>query len=221
MTYGDLRRAVQTATTNTDPEFIQQIDTFIRQTEARIGMLVRLPNYSATAPLATVVGTNTISLASVSPQFITLDYIYVADYGTLEQKEKSFIREAFPNSGEQGQIRYVGMQDDLTLIFGPTPDAIYNMEMFYFSKWPSLVTIGQNPLTTNNESFISRTFEAALLNGTLMNASLFMQDKDVYAMRKAEFMESLGLVKEFKGGEAYKEFSEKTNAANDGQVSSK
>lgn len=221
MTYGDLRRSVQTWTTNSDPEFISQIDTMIRQCESRIGQLVKLPNYEATTSIVTVAGVNTISLSSVIPQFLAIDYINLPDYGTIEFKEKSFIYEAFPNNGEQGMPRYVGLQDDLTLVFGPTPDAVYTMTMYYFGKWPSLVTLGQNPSTANNETFISRSFEAALLNGTLMNANLFMQNMEQYQMHKQEFTENLGLVKEYKGGPAYKPFGEKTNAANDGVVNSK
>ena len=221
MTYNELRRSVQTWTSNTDPEFISQIDTFIYQCEARIGQLVRLPNYSATAPLVTVAGVNTISLSGLTPQFISVDYINLLDFGTLEQKEKSFMFEAFPNNGEQGSPRYFGLQDDLTLVLGPTPDAVYNMTLFYFSKWPSLVTLGHNPLTVNNETFISRAFETALLNGTLMNAALFMQNADSHQGHKQEFMEALGLVKEYKASSAKKEFSENTNAANDGNVSVK
>lgn len=221
MTYGQLRRSVQTYTTNSDPEFLSQIDTFVFQTEARIGQVVKLPNYEVTTALATAAGVNTISLASLTPQFLAIDYINVLDYGTLEFKEKSFIYEAYPNNGEQGQPRYVGLQDDLTLVLGPTPDAIYNMTMYYFGKWPSLVTLGHNSATINNETFISRSFEAALLNGTLMNAHLFMQNSESYQMHKAEFMDSLGLLKEYKGGPAYKPFGEKTNAANDGQTAIK
>ncbi len=221
MNYGDVRRSVQTFSSNTDPEFLSQIDTFIFQTESRIGQLVRLPAYSATASLVTVAGVNTISLNSLTPQFISADYINLLDFGTLEQKEKSFMFEAFPNAGEQGTPRYFGLQDDLTLIIGPTPDAVYSLTLYYFSKWGSLVALGHNPSTVNNETFISRTFEAALLNGTLMNAYLFMQDTEAYQMHKAEFMENLGLVREYKQSSAKKQFSEQTNAANIGMVDSK
>jgi hypothetical protein len=221
MTYADLRRSVQTWTSNTDPEFLSQLDVFIRQAEARIGMLVRLPSYSATASLVTVTGVNTITLATLTPQFISADYINLLDFGTLEGKEKSFMFEAFPNSGEQGPPRYFGLQDDLTVILGPTPDAVYNLTLYYFSKWPSLVTLGHNPATINNETFISRAFESALLQGTLMNAAMFMQNAEAYQGHKAEFMDALGLVKEYKQSSAKKEFSEKTNAANSGMVDSK
>src|ERR1700722_1414931 len=141
MTYGEIRRGIQTATSNTDSEFISQIDLFIKQTESRIGMLVRLPAYSATASLVTVAGVNTIALNSLTPQFISADYLNLLDFGTLEQKEKSFMFEAFPNNGEQGPPRYFGLQDDLTVVLGPTPDAIYNLTLYYFSKWGSIVDL--------------------------------------------------------------------------------
>jgi hypothetical protein len=221
VTYNELRRSVTTWTSNTDPEYLSQINTFIFQAEARIGQLVKLPNYEATASLATVAGVNTISLASLTPQFQAIDYLWFADYGTLEFKEKSFIVEAFPNNSEQGIPRYVGLQDDLTLIIGPTPDNVYNLTLYYYGKWPSLVTLGTNPSTVNNETYISRSFEAALLNGVLMNSALFMQDTECYQRHKQEFMENLGLIKEYKSGPAYKPYNEKSNAANDGQTATK
>ena len=216
MNYGDLRRSVQTYTSNTDPEFLSQIDTFIRQTESRIGMLVHLPNYKAQTPIATVANVQTISISPGVTDFIAVESINLLDYGTLEQKETSFLEEAYPNNGEVGPPRYFAMHDDLTLTIGPVPDAVYSMILHYTKKWPSLVDLGHAPLTINNETFISSKFETSLLNGTLMNAAMFMKDAESYQGHKAEFMEGLGLVTQFAKGAAQKQRSEKTDSANDG-----
>ena len=179
-------------------------------------MLVHLPNYKAQTPIATVANVQTISISPGVTDFIAVESINLLDYGTLEQKETSFLEEAYPNNGEVGPPRYFAMHDDLTLTIGPVPDAVYSMILHYTKKWPSLVDLGHAPLTINNETFISSKFETSLLNGTLMNAAMFMKDAESYQGHKAEFMEGLGLVTQFAKGAAQKQRSEKQNSANDG-----
>ena len=181
-------------------------------------MLVHLPNYKAATPIATVVNGQTLSISPAVTDFISVESIYLPDYGTLEQKEESFLEESYPNNSEVGPPRYFAMHDDLTLTFGPVPDAVYSMVLHYTKKWPSLCDLGHTPATINNQTFISGRFETALLNGTLMNAAMFMKDSESYQGHKAEFMEGLGLVDQFAKGAAQKQRSEKTNAANDGML---
>ena len=218
MNYGSLRRTVQTWTSVTDPEFLSEIDTFIIQTEARIAALVHIPAYKARVAITTVANVATISISPLVTDFIAVESVSLLDYGVMEMKETSFLEEAYPNNGEVGPPRYVAMSDDQTLLFGPTPDAVYSMTLHYTKLWPSLVTLGHNPTTINQETFISSKFPTALQNGVLMNAAMFMKDAESYTGHKAEFMEGLGLVTQFAKGAAQKQRSEKTDSANDGML---
>jgi hypothetical protein len=182
-------------------------------------MLIHLPAYKDRASIVTAPNVPTISvLAPTFGTFVAVESINLLDYGTLEQKETSFLEEAYPNNGEVGPPRYFAMSDEYTLLIGPVPDAVYSMILHYTKKWPSLVDLGHNPLTINFETFVSGKFETALLNGTLMNAAMFMKDAESYQGHKAEFMEGLGLVTQFAKGAAGKQRSEKTDSANDGQL---
>lgn len=204
MTYSEIRRSLEVWPGNAQPEYLQQIDTIIRQAEARIGMLVEIPAYQKTINVG--ITTSTLALPA---DFVSLDFIYLPNYGNLEMKSQSFILEAFPDPTSTGQPRFVGLKDSLTLVFGPTPDATYVSTLQYSSIWPSIIDV-----TAGTETYISSRFPNALLHGSLYYAALFSQDFETAQAEKQEMMDGLGLVTDYAKNKATKQESEKkTNAA--------
>ena len=217
MIYSVLRQDIEDWTGNTDPSFLKSINRFIRQAEAKIGMLVQIPAnlVQASPPVSIQPGNNLVDLSYLSPQFISVSDFTIPGYGIIQQKSTGFMQEAFPDMSELGQPRYFAMQNNYTLLLGPTPDIAYPTSLNYNGKWPSLVDLGANTSTKNNETFISSVFETALLQGSLMFASLYMQNQSAATTFKAEMMDALGLLTNFGTGAANKPDSERSNASND------
>ena len=197
MNYAELRENILDYTGNTDPEFSVKINSFIRQAEAKIATLAKLPAYSKVTTLSILANTATLAAPS---DFLSVDYITIPTYGILEKKDPSFILEAWPDPAERGQPRVYGLQDAKTFVFGPTPDIGYSAPMKYFAKWPSIVDLGINSGTQNQETFISQFFETALLHGSLYFAQIYQEDAEMAQVEHAELLESLGLVTKFQQG---------------------
>lgn len=215
MTYRDLRADIETYSGNSDDGFIKSINRFIRQAEAKIGMMVDLPAYTKTTQVTFVATVSTVSLSAIT-DFISVNNLFVPSYGIVEQKDTSFIREAYPDATEMGPPRLFAMQNDKEFLLGPTPDIDYVADLEYFGKWPSIVDLGTapSPADQNLETFISSRFETALLNGTLYFANMYMKDTEAAQMFKAEMTDALGLVAKFSKGKAKADKAESENAAN-------
>jgi hypothetical protein len=96
------------------------------------------------------------------------------DYNFLLNKDVNFIREAYPSPTDTGAPLYYALfgpqstnEAELTFILGPTPDAIYNVELHYFYYPESIV---QRPLTgievlTGGSGYTSGTYFAVPLVG--------------------------------------------------------
>lgn len=213
MIYSVLRSDIQDWTGATSTEFLASINRFIRSAEQRIGMLVEIPAYVKTADVAFVANAPTISLAAIT-DFISVDDLTIPGYGIVEEKDTGFIREAYPDDSETGPPRFYAMQNNKLLLIGPTPDINYAGNLEYFGKWPSLVDLGADPSTAQQQTFISENFEAALLSMCLYFANLWFKDKDGAALYMAEAQAGLGLIDKFAKGKAKKPNSEENSAAN-------
>lgn len=178
-------------------------------------MLVDLPAYSKLVDVELTANEATTDISDID-DFISVNYIFVPGYGIVEQKDTSFLQEAYPDATEKGPPRLFGMQSDKVFRWGPVPDITYTATMEYFSKWPSIVDLGTapSPADQNLETFISSKFETALLNGALYYANMYMKDTEGAQMFKAEMMDSLGLITKFAKGKAKADKAESENTAN-------
>jgi hypothetical protein len=205
MTWGELREDILDYSGNTDPEFSLKIPSFVKQAEAQIAMLAKLPAYAVPGTLSIASMTSTVTTPS---GFISVDYIAIPTYGILEQKDPSYIREVWPDPGEIGQPRVFAIQSvqsasagpQTVILLGPTPDKAYTANWQYFAKWPSLVDLGIASGTQNEETFISSTFPGALLHGALEQVAYYQMDADMIQAEHNKFLECLGLVPKFKDG---------------------
>jgi hypothetical protein len=82
---------------------------------------------------------------------------------------------------------------ELSFILGPTPDAIYNVELHYYYYPESIVTAGTTWLGDN--------FDTVLLYGSLVEAYTYMKgEQDIMTFYNAKYQEALGLAKRLGDG---------------------
>ena len=122
------------------------------------------------------------------------------EYEYLLNKDVNFIRQAYPQPTDTAIPRYYalfGPQSanlaELSFILGPTPNAIYNVELHYYYYPQSIVTAGTTWLGDN--------FDSVLLYGSLVEAYTYMKgEQDMMALYNQKFMEALALAKRLGDG---------------------
>lgn len=192
MNYSTLTATIQDICENTFTADL--LATFVQQAEQKIYNAVEFP----------ALRKNQVGSTSADIQYLTVpdDYLYphslaVIDgngvYHYLLQKDVNFIRDAYPNPSSTGLPKHYGLFDKDSFILGPTPDAVYSMELHYGYYPESIVTAGTTWLGTN--------FDSALLNGSLVEALRFMKgEQDLVQMYDKMYMESLTLLKNLADG---------------------
>jgi len=199
MNYAELVTAVEDYSENTFPTV--DMNRFIEQAEQKIYNSVQLPALRKNVTGVTVPANKYLS--APSDYLATFSLAVIENYGTdnetytyLLNKDVNFIREAFPATNDKGLPQYYGLfgpqttiPTDLSFILGPTPDAVYRMELHYFFYPESIVTAGTTWLGDN--------FDTALLNGTLMEAITYMKgEADMVAIYQGRYVESMALLKQ-------------------------
>lgn len=179
----------------------EQIATFVQQAEQRIYNTVQLPALRRNVTGQT---TNNNKYLAAPLDFLSVFSIAVIEsdgtYHYLLNKDVNFIREAYPKSSDTGLPQYYALfgprsnePDELTFILGPTPDAVYQVELHYFYYPQSIVTAGT--------SWLGDNFDSALLYGALLEAHAFMKgEKDVLDNYTARYNEALALLKQLGDG---------------------
>ena len=199
MNYTELVTAVQDYCENNFPTV--DMNRFIEQAEQKIYNSVQLP-----ALRKNVVGVTTPAnkyLAAPDDYLATFSLAVIENYGQADEvyhyllnKDVNFIREAYPSPNDTGLPFYYGLfgpqysfPNELSFILGPTPDAVYHMELHYFFYPESIVTA--------QDTWLGDNFDTALLNGTLMEAITYMKgEPDMVALYKARYDEAMALLKQ-------------------------
>jgi len=174
MNYSELTTNIRDYT-EVDSNVLTQsiIDTFIENAEFRIMRDIDSDQNKryATAPLISGqrfinVPSNTLIVRSA--QIVDSDGVGQANNRDfLEYRDTSFMSEY--NSGEStGVPKYYGMWDDNTLVFAPTPNAGYTIQLNYILKNPGLSS-------TNTTTYISTNFPNGLLYACLVEAYGFLK----------------------------------------------
>jgi hypothetical protein len=173
MNYTELSNAIQAYTENTEADFVANIPVFVEQAEQRIYNSVQFP--SIRKNVLGVTSTNNKYLECPS-DFLAVYSMAVIDatgnYEYLLNKDVNFIRQAYPQPTDTAIPKYYalfGPQSanlaELSFILGPTPDAIYNVELHYYYYPESIV---QSPVATLG----AITGGSAYTNGTYLNVPL-------------------------------------------------
>lgn len=206
MNYSELVAAVQSTTENTFNTV--DMNRFIAQAEKRIYVAAQFPILRKNVLGTTAIGNQYVSSPSDFLAAYSLAIINPSTgaYTFLLNKDVNYIREAYPTPTVTGVPKHYAIfgptttappnpvpTAELTFILGPTPDAVYNVEMHYFYYPESIVTAGNTWLSDN--------FDPVLLYGALVEANIFMKgEADIQAMYESKFQDALVLAKRLGDG---------------------
>jgi hypothetical protein len=180
------------------------MNTFIEQAEQRIYNSVQFP--SIRKNVTGVTSTNNKYL-SCPNDFLAVYSMAVIDgtgaYEYLLNKDVNFIRQAYPTPTDTAIPKYYALfgptvvssviTNELSFILGPTPDAVYNVELHYYYYPESIVTASTTWLGDN--------FDSVLLYGTLVEAITYMKgEADIVTLYNAKYTEALALAKRLGDG---------------------
>jgi len=197
--YAALVTAVQDYTENTFQT--TDMNTFIQQAEQRIYNTIQFPSLRKNVTGVTTTGNKYLACPS---DFLSVYSMAVfptgGEYSYLLNKDVNFIREAYPQPTDTATPKYYALfgpqstnEAELTFILGPTPDAVYNVELHYFYYPTSIVTAVNTWLGDN--------FDTVLLYGTLVEAYTFMKgEQDMMALYDGKYKEALTLAKRLGDG---------------------
>jgi hypothetical protein len=197
--YASLVTAVSDYTENTFNT--TDMNTFIQQAEQRIYNMVQFPSLrknvtGVTSPANKYLACPGDFLSTYSLAVINAD----GSYEYLLNKDVNFIRQAYPQPTDTATPKYYALfgpqssnEAELTFILGPTPDAVYSMELHYFYYPTSIVTASTTWLGDN--------FDTVLLYGTLVEAYTYMKgEQDMMALYDGKYKEALALAKRLGDG---------------------
>jgi hypothetical protein len=207
MNYTQLTAAICDYTQNFDQDFIDNIPVFVKQAEQRIYNTVQFPSLRKNVTGVTTTNNKYLSAPS---DFLAVYSLAVIDgtgaYEFLLNKDVNFIRQAYPSPTSTGIPKYYALfgpsttndaspiiTNELSLILGPTPSAVYSVELHYYYYPESIVTAG--------ETWLGDNFDSVLLYGSLVEANTFMKgEADMTALYGAKYTEALALAKRLGDG---------------------
>jgi hypothetical protein len=207
MNYTQLTAAICDYTQNFDQDFIDNIPVFVKQAEQRIYNTVQFPSLRKNVTGVTTTNNKYLSAPS---DFLAVYSLAVIDgtgaYEYLLNKDVNFIRQAYPTPTSTGVPKYYALfgpsttndaspiiTNELSLILGPTPSAVYSVELHYYYYPESIVTAG--------ETWLGDNFDSVLLYGSLVEANTFMKgEADMTALYNGKYTEALALAKRLGDG---------------------
>jgi len=207
MNYSALVSAISSYTEN-------QFDTvdmnlFITQAEQRIYNTIQFPSLRRNVTGTTVAGRPYLACPDdfLSSYSMAVYPVGGGEYSYLIDKDVNFVREAYPNPTSTGKPKYFALfgpstnsspvvtLNEITFILGPTPDAIYNVELHYFYYPESITT------TTSGQTWLGDNFDTVLLYGALVEAYTFMKgETDMMQLYEGKYKEALALAKRLGDG---------------------
>jgi hypothetical protein len=197
MNYNELSQTIQDYVETTEPLFVLNIPTFVKQAEERIYNTVQIPPLRKNVTGVTSTGNKYLSCPT---DFMSVFSMAVIDgagsYEYLLNKDVNFIRESYPNPTETGLPRYYALfgptvassviTDELSFILGPTPDAVYNIELHYYA-YPESITVA-----ADGRTWLGDNYSPVLLYGAMLEAYVFLKgEADMMATYKGKYDEAL------------------------------
>jgi hypothetical protein len=219
MTYTELIAAIQSYTENTFPatylasgatvSSTTQLNTFITQAEQRIFNTVQFPSLRKNVTGVTSTGNKYLSCPA---DFLSSFSLAVIDatgaYEYLLNKDVNFIRQAYPTPTDTAIPKYYALfgptttndpspviTNELSFILGPTPDAVYSVELHYY-YYPTSITTA-----ASGQTWLGDNFDSVLLYGSLVEAYTFMKGEvDIISGYDAKYKEALALAQRLGDG---------------------
>jgi len=218
MNYAALVVAISDYTENTFDTV--DMNLFITQAEQRIYNSVQFPSLRKNVTGAITSSNKYISCPDdfLAPYSLAIYPQAGGSYTYLLNKDVNFMREAYPNPATTGTPKYYAIfgptvnsgtiTNELTLIIGPTPDAVYSTELHYYYYPVSI--------TTASTTWLGDNFDSVLLYGALVEAYTYMKgEADMISMYNQKYMEALALAKRLGDG------MERQDAYRSGQLRAK
>lgn len=197
--YAGLVNAISAFTEVNEQTFLDNIPTFVQDTERLVNNTVQLPAFrknvtgSATAnfPYLTLpsdfLATFSVAVMNTDEPLVPNNYRYMLN------KDVNYIREMFPYPAVTGVPQYYALFDNNTYILGPTPDVNYDIELHYFAYPTSIVTAGSTWVSTN--------FPNVLLYGALAESYIFLKgENDLIQTYQAKFEQAMAPLKQLGDG---------------------
>ena len=219
MTYDELFASIQSYTENQFPETYladgsavsteTQVNTFIKQAEQRIFNTVQFPSLRKNVTGSTTTNNKYLSAPG---DFLAVYSLAVIDatgaYEYLLNKDVNFIRQAYPTPTDTAIPRYYALfgptttndatpviTDELSFILGPTPDAVYSVELHYYYYPESITT------AADGRTWLGDNFDSVLLYGSLVEAYTFMKgEQDMVLLYNTKYNEALAQAKRLGDG---------------------
>jgi len=179
------------------------MNTFIKQAEQRIYNSVQFPSIRKNVTGATSTNNKYLSCPSDFLAVYSMAVETADGQEFLLNKDVNFIRQAYPKATDTATPKYYALfgptvvsnviTTELSFILGPTPDAVYNVELHYYYYPESIVTASTTWLGDN--------FDSVLLYGTLVEAITYMKgEADMVALYNGKYTEALALAKRLGDG---------------------
>lgn len=204
MNYIELRAAIQNYSQDFEASFTENIDTFIRLSESRISLNVRLPNFRKDIPGQLTAGDN---LWPVPTDFLAPDSVIITTPWGMWlplNKDIEFVEECYPDPNLRGYPRFYAYMNAQWLKFGPTPDANYDFKLGYFTAQPSIVDA--------KRTYLGDNFSHALLSGSLVEACKYQKgEQELYSRLDQAFKEDLSMDLAYAKGRARKDTQEEAD----------
>jgi hypothetical protein len=202
MNYSSLVTAISDYTEN---QFATtDVNTFITQAEQRIYNTIQFPSLRKNVTGNTALGNPYLAcpVDFLSSYSMAVYPLAGGEYTYLLNKDVNFIREAYPGPTAIGLPKYYALfgpnsavANELTFILGPTPDAVYNIELHYFYYPESITTV------SSGQTWLGDNFDTVLLYGALVEAYRYMKgEQDIMAYYDNAYKEALMLAKRLGDG---------------------
>ena len=199
-----LYAAIVAYTENTSSDFAAELPVFVTQAEQRIFNTIQFPSLRRNVTGYTTTNNKYLQCPS---DFLAVYSMAAIDatgaYEYLLNKDVNFIRQAYPNPNEDKAIpKYYALfgprsddEKELAFILGPTPDAVYTIELHYFYYPESITT------AASGRTWLGDNFDSVLFYGSLVEAATYMkQEQDLVALYNSKYMEALTLAKRLGDG---------------------
>ena len=209
MNYTELTAAICDYTQSFESDFVANIPVFVQQAEQRIYNTVQFPVLRRNVTGST---SSSNKYLSCPGDFLSVYSMAVIDasgnYEYLLNKDVSFIRQAYPNPSTTGIPKYYALfgptttsgpspvlTDELSFILGPTPDAVYSIELHYFF-YPESITVA-----ADGRTWLGDNFDTVLLYGALIEAYTYLKgEADLLALYSQRYGEALSQAKRLGDG---------------------
>ena len=174
-TYTDLQTSVANWLHRTD--LASYIPDFVALAEARISRDIRLRSQVTSANILTVASTRSASLPAGWLEFENVTVVGDPD-AQLNFANIQYLDTKYPNNGATGKPVMHSIEGQ-SILFGPTPDAVYTINTLYYKRWDPLATTPTNWLLTNHPSLY--------LFATLAEAAPFLQNDERASLWESKY----------------------------------